>query len=411
MKVVVVNRSDIKGGAAVVSHRLVDALCRLGIEARMLVIDHQSNDPHVATMGNKWRNKWNFLAERLGVYVRNGFNRDTLFMIDPATHGLNIAQHPWIKEADVVCLNWVNQGTLSLNNVKQLADSGKAIVWTMHDMWNCTGVCHHAYECEGYKTTCKSCHFLGSKGCDLSTVTQERKQQLYSGANIHFVAVSNWLADKCRKSRVMHDCDINVIFNAFPIEKFSAERLPNSDYGIDSSKKVVVMGAARLDDPVKGFGLLIDTSQYIAKHMPELAQRLHLVLFGTIKDEALLNKIALPYTHLGLVDDVSSVYSHADVVLSTSLYETLPGTLIEGQASGCVPVTFGQGGQADIVEHLKTGYIAEYKDPASVAQGIEWAIEAGIEREFLHKEVERKFASPKIAQQYIELFNKITNKR
>ena len=408
MKVVLINRSDMKGGAAVVSLRLAHALQEAGVDVRMLVVDRQSNDTLVGLMGGKWRNKWNFLAERLGVFVHNGFRRDTLFKIDTGSCGINIATHPWVKEADVVCLNWVNQGTLSLKGVKQLAQSGTSIVWTMHDMWNCTGVCHHAYECQGYKTTCESCHLLGSKGRDLSTATQERKRQLYSSSNIHFVAVSNWLATKCGESSLMRDCEISVIANAFPIENFSVERLPNSDYGISADKKVIVMGAARLDDPVKGFDQLIAATRHIAEHKPELAQRLHLLLFGAIKDVSLLDQIVLPYTHLGVVSDVAGVYGHGDVVLSTSLYETLPGTLIEGQASGCLPVTFGMGGQADIVDHLKTGYIAEYKDPASVAAGIEWAINADISREFLHNEVERKFAASKIAKQYIELFDRIT---
>ena len=407
MKVVLVNKSDSKGGAAVVSLRLMHALVDAGVDARMLVIDKQSNDNLVDVMGSKWSNKWRFRAERVGVWCRNSFNRSTLFMTDPATHGVNIANHPWIKDADVVCLNWVNQSTLSLKGIEQIAKSGKPIVWTMHDMWNCTGSCHHAYECPGYKTTCESCHLLGSKGRDLSTVTQERKRQLYRETDIHFVAVSNWLAAKCRESSLMHDSDISVIANAFPVENFSATRLPNDDYGIDDDKKIIVMGAARLDDPVKGFDQLIAATKHVAEHKPELAQRLHLVLFGAIKDASLLDQIALPYTHLGVVNDVARVYSHGDIVLSTSLYETLPGTLIEGQASGCLPVTFGMGGQADIVDHLKTGYIAEYKDAASIAKGIEWAIGANVSRQFLHDEVERKFAASKIAQQYIELFENI----
>ena len=407
MKVVLVNKSDSKGGAAVVSLRLMHALVDAGVDARMLVIDKQTDNPLVGTMGSKWSNKWRFLAERVGVWCRNGFDRSTLFMTDPATDGVNISNHPWIKDADVVCLNWVNQSTLSLKGIEQIAKSGKPIVWTMHDMWNCTGSCHHAYECPGYKTTCESCHLLGSKGRDLSTVTQERKRQLYRETDIHFVAVSNWLAAKCRESSLMHGSDISVIANAFPVENFSATRLPNGDYGIDDNKKVIVMGAARLDDPVKGFDQLIAATKHVAEHKPELAQRLHLVLFGAIKDASLLDQIALPYTHLGVVNDVARVYSHGDIVLSTSLYETLPGTLIEGQASGCLPVTFGMGGQADIVDHLKTGYVAEYKDTASIAEGIEWAIGANVSRQFLHDEVERKFAASKIAQQYIELFENI----
>ena len=412
MKVVVINHSDMQGGAAIVSLRLVHALQDAGVDARMLVIDRQSDDALVGVMGGKWRNKWNFLAERLGVFLRNGLRRDTLFKIDTGSHGINLVSHPWVKDADVVCLNWVNQGTLSLKNVKQLAQAGKPLVWTMHDMWNCTGVCHYSFECERYKEKCHSCPLLETKGNDLSTVIQEKKRRLYEQAPIHFVAVSHWLAECCRQSTSMRDSRLSVIYNAFPINDFDCTRLEGGFEGIPSDKKIIVMGARRLDVEVKGFKELIETSQYIARNKPELAARIHLVLYGDLHDKSLLGEIEIPCTYLGTIastQQLSSLYRHSDIVLSTALYENLPGTLIEGQASGCLPVTFGKGGQADIVDHLKTGYIAEYKDAASVAQGIEWAIDAGVSREFLHSEVERKFAAPKIAQQYIDLFQQLTS--
>ena len=411
MKVVIVNHSDMQGGAAIVSLRLVHALQEAGVDARMLVIDRQSDDSLVGVMGSKWRNKWNFLAERLGVFVRNGFRRDTLFKIDTGSHGINIATHPWVKDADVVCLNWVNQGTMSLKGIKQLSQSGKPIVWTMHDMWNCTGVCHYSFECERYKDRCHSCPLLETEGDDLSTKIQEKKRRLYKQVPIHFVAVSHWLEGCCKQSRTMSDSQLNVIYNAFPIHDFDYQRLSSEINGIPADKKIIVMGARRLDVEVKGFKELIETTQYIAQHKPELASKIHLVLYGDLHDKSLLDKIELPCTYLGSIgstEQLSQLYRHSDIVLSTALYENLPGTLIEGQASGCLPVTFGKGGQADIVEHLKTGYIADYKDPASVAAGIEWAIDANISREFLHSEVERKFAASKIAQSYINLFNKIT---
>ena len=412
MKVVVINHSDMQGGAAIVSLRLVHALQDAGVDARMLVIDRQSDDALVGVMGGKWRNKWNFLSERLGVFLRNGLRRDTLFKIDTGSHGINLVSHPWVKEADVVCLNWVNQGTLSLKNVKQLAQAGKPLVWTMHDMWNCTGVCHYSFECERYKEKCHSCPLLETKGNDLSTVIQEKKRRLYEQAPIHFVAVSHWLAECCQQSTAMRDSRLSVIYNAFPINDFDCSRLEGGFEGIPSDKKIIVMGARRLDVEVKGFKELIETSQYIARNKPELAARIHLVLYGDLHDKSLLSKIEIPCTYLGTIastQQLSSLYRHSDIVLSTALYENLPGTLIEGQASGCLPVTFGKGGQADIVDHLKTGYIAEYKDAASVAQGIEWAIDAGVSREFLHSEVERKFAASKIAQQYIDLFQQLTS--
>ena len=408
MKVVIINRSDSIGGAAIASHRLLHALLDAGVEAHMLVIDKQRDDAAVTAVGSSLRNKWNFAVERLLVARYNGFSRETLFMIDPATHGLDLSKHPLVQQADVIVLGWINQGMLSLKGIEKLAALGKPMVWVMHDMWNCTGVCHHAYECEAFKSECSNCRLLG---CDsLSTSTQRSKAALYEKSNIHFVAVSHWLKRQCCQSSLMRECDISVIANAFPVEQFAPHRLPNSDYGIDPDKKVLVMGAARLDDPVKGFDSLIEATKYIAGVRPDLAQRLHLLLFGGIKDESLLEQIALPYTHLGAVSDVASVYAHGDIVISTALRESFGLTLLEGLACGCVPVTFGKGGQEDIVNHLRTGYIAKYEEPSDMAKGIEWAINAPVTRQQLHDEVERKFAASKIARQFIALFESLLAK-
>lgn len=411
MKVVLINRSDTQGGAAVVSHRLVDALRNAGIDANMIVIDKQRDDALSQPVGHALKNKWNFMAERLGIFLQNGMNRDTLFQIDTSTHGLNLSKHPLLREADVVVLVWINQGMLSLKSIQGIAALGKPIVWIMHDMWNATGVCHHAYDCHKYQSTCQACPLLQSHGTDLSTRTQHRKAGLYAQAPIHFVAVSHWLAEVCRQSSLMKDCDIKVIPNAFPTHQFHWEKLSGDNFfGIPPSKKIMVMGARRLDDSVKGFDLLIEVTRHIAHHKPDLANKLHLVLYGSIKDAQLLQRIAIPYNHIGAIgstESLNELYRHGDMVISTSHFETLPGTLIEGQASGCIPVTFGQGGQPDIVDHMKSGYIARYKSVQDMVQGIEWAATQPVSRHFLHQEVERKFSSEKIAQQYIQFFNDI----
>lgn len=147
--------------------------------------------------------------------------------------------------------------------------------------------------------------------------------------------------------------------------------------------------------------------------MPDIAKELHLILYGNIRNAALLDRIKIPYTYVGAVKsiyEVADLYAQSDIVLSTSLYETLPGTLIEGQAAGCTPVTFGNGGQHDIVTHLKTGYIAEYQSAKSIAEGIKWAIKANLDREQLHSEVVTRFSASKIANQYFELFDELLTK-
>lgn len=211
----------------------------------------------------------------------------------------------------------------------------------------------------------------------------------------------------------MKGCDVRMIFNAFPADSYRYERLEVAYPGVPLDKTVIIMGARRLDEDNKGFPEMLETTQYIAKERPELAKKIHFLLYGDIKDASLLEQMAVPYTYVGSVDSImlNELYRHSDIVLSTSLYENLPGTLIEGQASGCLPVTFGKGGQADIVDHLKSGYIADYKSPGSVADGIEWAIANPADRAWLHQEVVRKFSADVIAQQFIQLFEELTGKR
>lgn len=395
-----------RGGAAVFTYRLMQALRQEGVEATMLVCDALGSNAHVVDYSHPLLDKYHFLAERLQIFAHNGFSRENLFKVDTASWGRDLSNHPVVRDADVVMLNWVNQGALSLDSIARICRLGKPVVWTMHDMWNCTGICHHAYDCEQYKEACGACLYLNStRRTDLSHAVWRKKKALYAFPNLHFVSVSNWLADKCRQSSLLRNKSIAVIPNTMPVDSFAYERMPNTDMGIPAQAKVIAMGAARLDDAVKGFDILIDTTRYIACHNPHLASRLHLLLFGDIRDASLLQQLALPYTHLGRVgsDDVPHIMAHADVVLSTSLYESFGGTLIEGQAAGCVPVTFGNGGQTDIVDHLRTGYIVEYKSCEDMARGIEWAVASSIDRAMLHNEVVSRFSPAVVARRYIEL--------
>ena len=414
MKIALVNRSDSTGGAAVVTYRLMQALRAEGVDARMLVLEKLTDDPNVISCSRPLIDRYNFLSERWNIFLRNGFSRANLFKVDIANHGRNIARHQWIREADVVMLNWVNQGFLSLKSVDKLCNLGKPVVWTMHDMWPCTGVCHHAMQCDGYKHACRGCQYLDSIKVDLSTAVQSQKSKLYTlHPDIQFVAVSNWLAGCCRESRLLRNMPVTVIPNAMDAGRFRWERRHGGNLGIADGKTVIAMGAARLDDSIKGFDLLIDATRCLRQSHPDVASRLHLVLFGNIRDRSLLDQLSIDYTHVGAVKGIEALvnlYTQADIVLSTSRFETLPGTLIEGMACGCIPVSFGAGGQRDIIDHLSTGYIAPEVEPESIAEGIAWAAGADIDRKMLHDTAARKFDAPVVARQYIRLCEQLLGK-
>ncbi len=405
MKVVILNTADAHGGAAIASWRLLHALADEGVDARMLVVDRALDDPLVDTCGTPEQRRWAFLRERLGIFLSNGLNRRDLFKVSTAHYGVDVLSHQWIKEADVVMLGWINQGMLSLADIQRLGAMGKHLVWTMHDMWCITGICHHAYVCSRYEQECGRCPFMRfPHAADLSHHVWRRKKAVYDRTGIHFVAVSGWLADCFRRSALVKGKEVTVVNNPMPTERYSWQRTG------DTTKTVVTMGAARLDDPVKGFDLLTAAANSIAGSGD--AQGIELQLFGDIRDRSLLDAIRLPHRWLGAVDPsrVPEIMAASDVVVSSSHFETFGMTLAEGQAAGCLAVAFNHGGQADIIDHLRNGYLAAYPNAKDLAAGIRWAASQTADRELLHRSVEERFSYAAVARRYIELIDRLMKK-
>lgn len=411
-KVVLISHADILGGASLTTYRLMYALRRAGVDARMIVFTKLTDDENVSLVSSRYMRSLSFLMERGEIFVRNGFNRKDLFKVSTASTGIGLTRHPWVREADVIHLHWINQGFVSLRGLRQLVRLGKPMVWTMHDMWCFTGVCHHSLGCKKYTDVCGACPLLGSdRPVDLSTKTQRRKGRIYDNSDIHFVGVSNWIAERARESRLLCNADIKVIPNAFPIETYYTEsKHEPTAFGLDYSRRLIVMAASTLDDHIKGLPLGIKALNKFAAQYPELTAESQLLLFGRLKNPHALKDLRFPFRFMGRIDDqnlMRRIYAASDVVISPSLFETLPGTLIEGQAAGCVPVSFDRGGQADIIDHMKTGYIAFYPDTDDFARGIHWALTQAPDRNMLHEEVRRKFASEAVAARYIELYDSI----
>ena len=104
MRVVIINKSDSKGGAAVASLRLMHALCANGVDAHLLVVDRRTSDPRVVSVASPIADKAVFLAERAQIFLQNGFSRENLFKADTARFGRDLSSHPLVREADVVIL-------------------------------------------------------------------------------------------------------------------------------------------------------------------------------------------------------------------------------------------------------------------------------------------------------------------
>lgn len=414
MRILIINTSEKKGGAAIAANRLMDALCKNGIQAKMLVCNKQTDSKYVICLKNKWLKRWKFVWERVVIWMNNLFSRKNLFQVSIANTGFDITRLTAFQEADIIHLHWINQGMLSLKNIQQIVDTGKPIVWTMHDMWECTGICHHAYTCQHFKAQCNHCPFLRFPGKnDLASQIFNKKKQIYASAKLHIVTVSQWLANQVKESTLLKDKSTTVIPNTLSLSAFLLLDRKESRQILElpNNKKILLFGAARIDDPIKGFHILLKAIQYLQAQGIYTKEELHLVTFGKFKyPEKVIPQIPVSHTDMGWITDnsiLSQLYSAADVVISSSLYETFGQTLIEAQACGCIPISFGNSGQANIINHKQNGYLAEYLSVESLAAGIEWGINKSqnVNRESLRSEIIEKYSDKIVAQQYISLYN------
>ena len=409
MKIAIISRSDSTGGAAVASRRLTEALRAQGHEATMLVVEKKTDLPFVVKTEHRILEPLAFYAERAGIYLHNGCSRRNLFKVDTGAYGLPLWKHPVVTEADAIILNWVNQGMLSLPGIKKICELGKPVVWTMHDMWEITGICHHSMDCDHYKEDCGNCPLLGrGEGIrDLSWRTYCRKLDMYKETDIRFVAVSNWLLAKAEESSLMRGRKVSMIHNPFEIPSESGESKKEG-------RRRILFSAATVDNWIKGLDILKEAVKVLTEKYPETASGTELAFAGVVKNPESLEGFALPIVELGYTESEKEMrrhYEEADVIVNSSYFESFGCILMEGQAFGCVPVAFNRGGQSDIIEHLATGYLAEWDDDpgqraAKLAEGIKWGLDnrSDLLTRKMRESVEQKFGYAKIAEKYIQLF-------
>ncbi len=416
MKVLMLNTSDGAGGAAIATNRLSQSLQNAGVEVTTLVLNRLGNEASVVAVIPQRFRRFPFLVERFVIWCNNRFSRKNLFKVSIANAGFDITKTRAFQEADIIHLHWINQGFLSLKGIDKIFRSGKPVVWTMHDMWECTAICHHAHGCVAFQTTCCCCPFLRfpSKR-DLSYRVFQKKSKIFQTSTTTFVSVSRWLAQQAERSALLRGKSIAVIPNTLSLNDFRLldREQSRQQLSLPTDKHIILFGAARVDDSIKGFPLLLQAIKYLTDNGMYRQEELHLLFFGQVKNESeVFPMIPIDYTHVGWVDGTeqfSRLYSAADVTVSSSQYEAFGQTLIEAQACGCLPVSFGNSGQADIIRHQETGYLVEERSAKALAEGICWSINEGltIPRESLRKEVITQYSGEVVAAQYMELYHKL----
>ena len=422
MKILLINTDDSMGGAAIACLRLLAVLERTdGIEINMLVQEKKRNHQKVKAIANTWLQKkmafTRFILERL--YFRFfEKNKQIRFAFSPANTGIDITEHPLVQEADIIHLHWINFGFLSLHSLEKLFKLNKPIVWTLHDMWAFTGGCHHSGDCENYQIGCGKCILYLKKPAenDLSNQIWQRKNAIFKTEFINktiIIGCSQWLANRAKKSSLLKDFSVKTIPNPLDINLFKAQSKVEArqKLGLPTDKKLILFVAAKVSVIWKGFTYYQESLEILKSQLSD-GQKIELIVLGE-SDEETIQKLPFKAYALGHISDVNeiiSIYSAADVFVTSSIQENLPNTIMEAMACGTPAVGFDVGGIPEMIEHKQTGFLAKYKSVQSLAEGIHWVLfetnHAGLSKIARQKVVDN-YSEKVVVEQYLEIYRSL----
>lgn len=405
MQICLINTHYRQGGAAIACLRLKKALLKKNIKARLLnkynEVHEQDTDSIYSSTIGKWKSFYHFVKERL-FFLPYEKDKTIRYNFSPANAGVNITNHPFVKEADILHLHWINAGFLSLKNLNQLQSLGKPIVWTLHDMWPFTGGCHHSRGCLHYEKSCGNCPFLKKPSDeDLSHQIHKEKQEIFSKLNLTVVTPSHWLATCAKQSSLLGNRRIEVIPNPIDtsIYKPADKKTERSRLGLNENKIYLAFIAANVSTAFKGVNFLRDALRLLYERYHVSKEQIELLVIGKMKDDV-YKDFFYPVHLTGVINSeqrLVSYYNAADIFVLPSLEENLPNTIMEAMACGTPAVAFNTGGVSDLIEDGKNGFVAQYKSSKDFADKLYKLI---ADKELL-KEMSRQ-AVDKVGQSYTE---------
>jgi glycosyltransferase involved in cell wall biosynthesis len=376
MKVLSISASEMEGGAARAANRLHQGLMRKGLDAYLLVQSRSTGSDRVLSALSKFGRGLNAMRptlDQLPLYLRGG-------------NGLGSFACQWFPDSitdpvrslrpDVVQFHWINKGFVRIETIGKLT---QPVVWTLHDMWPMTGGCFHSEDCERYTSSCGHCPKLESRReNDLSRRIWQRKRRAWGRNSITVVCPSEWMAGRARRSSLFSGNRIEVIANGLDLNRYQPvdRGLARHWLGLPQECKLMMFCAVKGElNPFKGF-------QYLSGLLEALYERgrqekLELVVLGDASSQ-ILSQSALPVRYLGhLKDEISLalIYGAMDVLLSPSVADNLPNTVMEAMACGTPVAGFRVGGIPEMIDHKENGWLATPGEVSELADGVDWILQ------------------------------------
>ena len=387
------------GGAGIVANTIANAQRALGHDVNVLTVvdaDLRSEPLEKPLLT---------VAAALDEWGLSSHRERTLF--SPLRGNLENLDFSKIRQGSIIHLHWL-PGVMNHQSVRELMDSGRKVVWTLHDMNPFTGGCHHSHDCEQFAQGCSRCPqarraFRGIVSINLERRTFEKKYP-----NLRAVSPTTWMLDQASRSKVFRDQHNLVIANPIDDIYFAqTNRLTaREQLGTTAETFVGAVVAKDLSDANKNIALVIRAFEEIVMRTN---RRLALILIG--KNGASFSSKLVDIKWLGELSSkkISETACAADVFLSGSIAESAGMTIIEGAAMGIPSVALENGGTSSLIEDEKTGIL--FRESASLVSVLLKLIEDSKRLSELGASARiqaENHRAEKVATRYIELYNSMS---
>lgn len=395
------------GGAGAVALNLSEALRAIGVDS---VIEHSMDfDLRKAPLALPLHT----VAAGLDEYLvkSQNFSNPVSFLRE----GLSQKLTPSAKGSNVLNLHWT-PGHVSIEKVGDHLDSGKAIVWTLHDMWPFTAGCHYAGDCEKFKNGCKSCPAVKPLFQNLATKNFAIKKSIFDRPreNLVFVAPSKWIANLARSSGLLKNQRVEVVPN--PVTRVGAEKPTSHDsavwrekLGVTQESFLVAFSAANLADNRKNLLEVIESLSELSLNRQDLNLVLVLIGSGSVPDSE-----GLAIKKLGFLnrEELNTALANCDVLINFSKDENLSMASIEALAVGTPLVLLNSGGNPELIKDGETGF--SVSDKKQLKNRIEQlAVNPVLAKqmgEAAQGDFTSRFEASVVANQYLDLYRSLLAK-
>lgn len=401
MNVLHISAATSQSGAGAAALKTHEALLKCGVNSKILFLKGQgSKVPGVSNYANVWYRRVVRLAfTHLDSFPLKFYPKRNNQIFSPGIFGISLRNFSLLRWADIIHIHWANHGFI---DHKEIIKWNRPIVWTLRDMWAFTGGCHHSFGCERFADTCGMCPVLkSSKLKDLSYYVLKQKQNnnLFKFP-IQWVAISSWMKSQALKSKILNKANIEVIYSGIDTLTFNNtyKQKARLALGLPLHDKIVLLGAGNLREEYKGFSYAINS-------LRNQDSNLLILTFGS--GYILEDEIPQRIINLGFIKEdkkLALIYNSADVFLAPSIAEAFGKTFAEAQSCSLPVVCFRDTGPEDIIEHKKTGYLAEYKDQEDLNFGLNFCLKSNFDSNYIRQRSIELFDINNTAKRYKSLY-------